>query len=102
MPLKTISPSVRQRVLHEAGYRCSNPSCRQIITLELHHITWLSKSGANEASNLLALCLNCHGLHHLGKIPEDSIRTWKFLQMSLNEGFDRRAVDVLLALDKLD
>jgi hypothetical protein len=36
----------------------------------------------------------------LRKITRESIRAWKFLLLAMNEAFDRRSVDLLLALDK--
>jgi len=97
IPLET-----RQQVLHEAGYRCGNPGCRTILTLDVHHLDHVVDGGSIEPSNLLALCPNCHSLHHKGHIPRKSIRAWKMLILSLNEGLDRRALDILLALEKVD
>ena len=96
IPLSTV-----QLVLHEAGYRCANPTCRTILTLDLHHLQQVADGGSNAPSNLLALCKNCHGLHHAGVVTPDSIRAWKHLLLALNDGFDRKSVDLLLALHKL-
>jgi hypothetical protein len=52
--------------------------------------------------HLIALCPNCHSLHHKGHIPKESMRSWKMLLLSLNEGLDRRSIDIMLALDKVD
>ncbi len=92
---------VKRLVLHEAGYKCSNPVCRSILTLDIHHLVPVAKKGDNLPDNLLALCPNCHSLHHQGKIPEESLRAWKMLLLSLNEAFDRRSIDLLLALDRV-
>lgn len=97
----TIPIANRQLVLHEAGYKCANPICRGILTLDIHHIVYVANDGSNEPNNLLPLCPNCHALHHHGTIPIGSLRAWKFLLLSLNEAFDRKSVDLLLALDKL-
>jgi hypothetical protein len=72
-----------------------------VITLDIHHITHISKGGKGTADNLIALCPNCHTLHHKGVITEESILAWKFLLLALNEAFDRRSIDTLLALDEL-
>lgn len=96
---KKVPIDVQRLVLHEAGYLCGNPSCRTIITLDIHHIVQVSDDGPNEPQNLLALCPNCHALHHRGEIPIESIRAWKMLLLALNEAFDRRSIDILLALD---
>jgi HNH endonuclease len=98
---KAISLAMRREVLHEAGYRCANPGCRGIITLDIHHIEYVSDDGQNAAENLLPLCPTCHALHHAGQIPGESIRAWKMLLLSLNDGFSRAAVDLLLALDHI-
>ena len=98
---KSLPIPIRMAVLHEAGYRCSNPACRTILTLDIHHLDYVSDGGADTNENLLALCPNCHSLHHKGHIPQESLRAWKMLLLALNEGFDRRSIDMLLALDKL-
>ena len=92
---------VQRLVLHESGYRCANPICRTIVTLDMHHLDNVSKGGLSSAENLLALCPNCHRLHHQGHIPTESLRTWKMVLLSLNEGFDRKSIDILLLLHKI-
>jgi hypothetical protein len=93
----TIPSATRQIVLLEAGYKCANPSCRHILTLELHHIVWVKDGGGNDADNLVALCPNCHSLHTAGHIPADAIRCWKNLLVSLNSP-SRASADILLVL----
>lgn len=98
---RTAIPASTQRlVLHESGYKCANPVCRNILTLDIHHLVYVSEGGGNEPENLLPLCGHCHDLHHRGHIPADSLRSWKVLLLGLNEAFDRKTVDILLALDK--
>jgi len=94
---KDIPQASKQLVLQEAGYRCANPNCRHIITLELHHIVWVKDGGGNKPENLLALCPNCHALHTRGHIPSHAIRAWKDLLVSLNTPH-RANVDLLLIL----
>jgi len=98
---KALPPATRMLVLHESGYKCSNPACRMVLTLDIHHIEYIADGGGDSQDNLLALCPNCHSLHHKGHIPRESLRAWKVLLLALNEGFDRRSVDTLLALDVL-
>lgn len=100
MPRKSLSIEVKKLVLHEAGYKCASPTCRYPITLDIHHLEQISDNGSNEPENLVALCPNCHREHHNGVIPIESLRAWKLLLLSLNEGFDRKTIDLLLALDK--
>jgi hypothetical protein len=94
---RQLSSSTRQLVLLEAGYMCANPCCRHILTLEIHHIIWVRDDGGNEASNLLALCPNCHSLHTAGHIPAEAIKVWKGVLLSLNS-YNRAIVDILLYL----
>ena len=98
---KAIPLDVINVVLHEAGYKCANPTCRNLITLDIHHLINVSESGPNSGENLLPLCPMCHALHTRGMIPATSIRAWKMLLLALNEAFDRRSIDILLSLDKL-
>jgi hypothetical protein len=97
---KSIPVAVTRAVLHEAGFKCANPACRMVLTLDIHHLDYVSNDGSNTTENLLALCPNCHRLHHAGHIPTDSLRAWKMLLLSLNEGFDRRSIDILLTIGK--
>lgn len=94
-PRKAISRHTRMDVLMEAGYRCGNPACGHVLTLDIHHMEWVKDGGGDEASNLLALCPNCHSLHNSGHIPPEAIRHWKGMLVSLNHAFDRRAMDLL-------
>src|SRR6266404_562227 len=82
----------------EAGYRCGNPACHNIITLELHHIEYVSEGGGDEPSNLLVLCPYHHAMHHAGQIPVEAIRMWKGLLVALNHAFSKESMDLLLFL----
>jgi hypothetical protein len=92
--------NVRHQLLMEAGYKCGNPTCRNVITLDLHHIQYVSEGGGDDPSNLLVLCPYCHSMHHEGHIPVEAIRLWKGLLVALNQGFDRQGMDLLLFLHK--
>ena len=94
---RSLSPTIRDAVLLEAGYKCANPVCRYILPLELHHILWVKEGGGNEISNLVALCPNCHSLHTAGHIPKSAIETWKNLLTALNNP-NRNTADLLLFL----
>jgi hypothetical protein len=91
-------PSVRDEVLREAGYKCANPTCRNILTLQLHHIIWVRDGGGNNATNLIALCGHCHDMHTQGHIPVSAIRHWKGLLHALNHAFNKESMDLLLYL----
>jgi hypothetical protein len=90
--------AVRHQLLMEAGYKCGNPTCRNVITLEVHHIQYVSDGGGNEPSNLLVLCPYCHTMHRAGHIPVEAIRVWKGLLLALNQAFDRHSTELLLFL----
>lgn len=75
---------------------CGNPRCRHILTLELHHMVWVKDGGGNEATNLIALCPNCHSLHTSGYIPDSAIRHWKGILHALNHAFNKESLDLLL------
>jgi hypothetical protein len=95
---KAIKPAVRDEVLREAGYKCANPICRNIMTLQLHHILWVKDGGGDVATNLLALCGHCHDMHTQGHIPDTAIEHWKGMLHALNHAFDRISMDLLLYL----
>jgi hypothetical protein len=99
---KPIPADIKALVLHEAGYRCANPTCRTILTIEIHHLDQVSAGGTNTPENLPALCPNCHSLHHAGTISLSSLRAWKFLLLALNEAFDRKLVDLILMLNRVN
>ena len=96
---KKIPAPTQHAVLLEAGYRCGNPACRGILTLELHHIEWVKDGGSNEPENLLALCPTCHSLHTNGVIPKEAIYAWKALLVSLSNPH-RASLDLLLILEQ--
>ena len=98
MDRKKLPAAVRHQLLMEAGYKCGNPACRNVITLELHHIEYVGKGGGDDPSNLLVLCPYCHSMHHASQIPIEAIRLWKGLLVALNQAFDRQAIDLLLFL----
>jgi hypothetical protein len=101
MTRQPVSAEIRRQILHEAGYRCANPICRMVLAINIHHLDAVSKGGGNGAENLIALCPNCHTLHHLDRITHESLRTWKLLLLSLNQAFDRKTIDILLALGRI-
>ena len=99
---KKIPVTIRDEVLREAGYKCANPVCRNILTLQLHHIEWVKVGGETAATNLLALCGHCHDLHTQGHIPASAIRHWKGILHALNSAFNKESMDLLLFLANAD
>jgi hypothetical protein len=94
--------TVQHGLLIEAGYKCGNPACRHVLTLEVHHIQYVSEGGSNKPENLLVLCPNCHAQHHAGYISVEAVRHWKGMLLALNNAFDRGAQDLLLYLRQTD
>lgn len=99
---RALPVDVRRLVLHEAGYKCGNPACHSILTLDIHHLERVSDGGVDSADNLLALCPNCHALHHRGDIPAESVRAWKMLLLTINEAYDRKTLDLLATLNRVE
>jgi hypothetical protein len=98
---KGIGLKTKTIVLTEAGYRCANPICRQILALDLHHLYQVSEGGGNGPENLIALCPTCHALYHRGTIHAESIYAWKSMLISLGRAFDVEGIDRLLFLRPL-
>ena len=96
---RRVSQATRQIVLMESGYKCANPNCRHILTLEIHHIKWVRDGGGNKPENLLALCPNCHSLHTQGHIAQEAIRVWKGMLLTLNNP-NRESADILIHLHR--
>jgi len=99
---KNIPKDIRLRVLHEGGYKCGNPVCRTFLTLDVHHLDPVSQEGKDTPDNLIALCPNCHSMHHKGHIPIESIRAWKLILVAINDGLDKQSIDLLLTIGKFD
>jgi hypothetical protein len=97
-----LSRHLRQEVLMEACYKCAVPVCRNIITLNIHHIWAVADDGPDELANLIALCGYCHDMHHAGHFPEVAIRHWKGMLVALNHAFDPAGMDLLLYLHKTE
>lgn len=92
---KAIPAEIRRTVLVEAGHRCSIPTCRQMVGVELHHITPWAKCHEHKADNLIALCSTCHARVHEGKIDEVSLRMYKANLQKLHDVYTQLEVDVL-------
>jgi len=99
---KQIKPSVKREVLMEAGYKCANPNCRVMLTIEIHHMWRVADGGTNTLDNLIALCPNCHTAHHHGIIPEEAIRVYKSVLVALTGAYDLPTIDDLLFLEKTE
>lgn len=101
MEKSKVPLGIKTQVLHEAAYQCSNPICRSLITLDIHHIEKISEGGTNSSENLIALCPNCHRRYHNGEIPIETLKSWKYHLLALNEAFDKKSISYLLLLSKV-
>jgi hypothetical protein len=89
-----IPAETKRRVLMEAGYRCSIPTCRFPITENAHIVSW-AQSKDHSYENLIALCPNCHTLYDNGKIDRAALIAYKKKLMFLNDIYSRFELDVL-------
>jgi hypothetical protein len=85
-------------MLIEAGYRCAVPTCRTILTIELHHIDPVREDGQNTPDNLIALCSNCHTMLEKGIIAREAINVYKTMLVALSQAFDKESISNLLFL----
>jgi 5-methylcytosine-specific restriction endonuclease McrA len=53
---------LQRHILDRDGWRCQN--CGTPTNLQVHHVTWRSKLGADSEENLMALCATCHSQVH--------------------------------------
>lgn len=89
-----IPAGTKRRILIEAGYRCSVPTCRFPITENAHIVSW-ADSKNHSYENLVALCPNCHTMYDSGKIERAAIVAYKKKLLFLNEVYSRFELDVL-------
>ena len=52
---RNVKVGDRWTVLHEAGFKCSNPRCRYPMSLDVHHLHYVADGGSNDPANLLPL-----------------------------------------------
>jgi 5-methylcytosine-specific restriction endonuclease McrA len=55
---------LHRQVLERDGWRCQN--CGRIQNLQVHHLKFRSRSGADSEENLITLCTTCHAALHSG------------------------------------
>lgn len=57
----------RYEILDRDGNRCATCGAspeKDQVTLQVHHVVWVSNSGTNDPENLITLCSNCHAGRH--------------------------------------
>lgn len=48
------------------------------MTLQIHHLVFVSQGGTNDPDNLITLCFDCHGGRHAlarGKVADELLET---------------------------
>ena len=76
---KTLSSNLRMACLlrdHFTCKQCQKQNCK----LQVHHIQYLSKGGANVLENLTSLCPSCHKDVHSGKKKLKAMGSSSFLR----------------------
>lgn len=83
-----ISQSVRNRLLVEAGHRCTVCSEK---AYELHHIVEQAQGGDDSEENLIVLCPNCHQqrVHRNKEFTPVQLRAYK-ANLKERKEFERR------------
>ncbi|MCH7850598.1 MAG: HNH endonuclease [Nanoarchaeota archaeon] len=92
---------LRRRVLVEAGHRCAIPTCREMSTVDIHHIVPWKEGKEHKYENLIALCPNCHRMADNEKIDRKSLRMYKNNLRFLYDKYTIFEIDVLFDLNKL-
>jgi hypothetical protein len=96
-----LSRVVRQQVLTESGYRCANPTCGVVLAMNLHHLEHVAEGGGDVVENIIALCPNCHTLHHNGHIERAALVVWKSILQLKSSPFDRDTFKLLHMVSKM-
>jgi len=65
---KTLSPTLRRRVLERAGHCCQAPGCGSELFTVVHHLDPVALGGTDDEPWLVTLCWNCHDQVHEGRI----------------------------------
>lgn len=93
-----VTQKQKQQIKEEAGFRCAVPNCNITSPLEVHHIIHQANGGTNDNTNLICLCAGCHGRHHLGEIPAQSIQNYKIRARRIYLAFAQHEYNFLAAL----
>lgn len=85
----------RERILAEAGYRCTVPTCRALHDLDAHPL--------DDREELVCLCANCYRrFEREGQPGSGVMRTYKARLLELGRALSRESIDQLLYLSKLE
>lgn len=92
-----IPSHTQKQLLSEAGYRCSNPTCKALTTQDASQFDYVFQTGVTHIENLLALCGDCHQQYHGRHIPQAALQAWKILQLALAGNIEERSMDLRVA-----
>ncbi|HEB86826.1 MAG TPA: FkbM family methyltransferase [Gammaproteobacteria bacterium] len=92
-----IPSHIQKQLLSEAGYRCSNPTCKALTTQDASQFDYVFQAGVAHIENLLALCGDCHQQYHGRRIPQAALQAWKILQIALAGNIEERSMDLRIA-----
>ncbi len=88
MTRPAIPQAVKDAVLVESGHRCSIPTCRTPVPIEIAHIVPWAESKDHSPENLIVLCSNCHSLQEKGHISQNTLRKYKNNLKILNSRYN--------------
>src|SRR5262249_4117526 len=73
-----VSPDIKLALYLEAGNKCANPGCPNVM-VEFHHIQQWHVYQTHDQAHMIAICPTCHSHAHYGqlKIDDETIRSWK-------------------------
>lgn len=76
-----VPPATKLLLRDEAGGKCANPGCSNVIT-ENHHIKQWHVYKAHDSDHMIAICGACHNAVHRGDlhITDDDLYRWKEVQ----------------------
>lgn len=76
-----VPPSIKKKLVREAGDKCANPGCSEFRT-HIHHINQWSVYKTHDEEFMIAICPTCHENVHNGKlfIDDDILIKWKHIK----------------------
>lgn len=73
-----ISEEVRKFCFERDHYKCRKCGCEE--DLALHHVIYRSLGGGHDPTNLIVLCMKCHGRVHRKELyPKWIDGVWMFI-----------------------
>lgn len=84
-----VNRGLKRRLVAEAGGKCANPGCPNVLT-ELHHIREWHVVNTHDERNMIAVCPACHAAVTRGALRIDDVTAyaWKSIERT-EEGAQR-------------